>query len=267
MHWHASGTPRLHIQRTEKLALHKLKHFGCCCSDTLMGRISDVSSAHVGAGVAHILSEAAASAVCLDIDTTSFLFVAANLSSGTHKAAQRNQEYAKIDQALVKLLCPATAARGNIHLTTREARLGVTTSTAKGWSVAALFDRVFWMGGLNYDIEATRAEVERCGVYPRALIVLSHRARRLGSLHQACRRIVRCHLRARGFCRVRPSRPNTVEKLSCRQLAHMRIVHSFSQSSKTGQQVLDAVETWRHAPESLSYCRHSTVTSMRLRAS
>ncbi len=125
-------------------------------------RITEVNSAHVSVGGALTWAKTAACAVCFDVDSVSFLFIATSLASGRQVVEQRNQACATIDQALLRLLCPATTVGATPRPTPREKRVG-GQSLGRISNATALFDRVFWMGGFNYEIDANSLDVERCG--------------------------------------------------------------------------------------------------------
>ncbi len=144
-------------------SIYAVIHIHACFRECIASRITDVNSTHVNLGGVLPWAKTAACAVCFDLDSVSFLLIATCLATGRQPkdVEQRNQACASIDQALLRLLCPATAVGATRQATAREKRAGGKL-VGRISSATALFDRVFWMGGLNYEMDATCFDVERC---------------------------------------------------------------------------------------------------------
>jgi hypothetical protein len=140
-------------------------HIACFARESLMPYVHDVHAAHVITGLGQRIANKAGVAVCFDVHHTSFLFVNAHFAAHQENVAQRNDDYLRIDTALVPLLCPdaftnaggmprlrgaaspdaasppGDARAGQFSPATSGAGVGLA-SAGRNWSVSALFDRV-----------------------------------------------------------------------------------------------------------------------------
>jgi len=139
----------------------------CFARTSLCEHITDTHHAHVITGFGRVIANKAGVAISFDLFSTSFLFVTAHFAAGSKPAAvtSRNADFARIDSALVQLMCPAVAMT-RVPIADRDLRSqksGSTTSEkAKAvWSASALFERVFWCGDFNYRVEAEFDEAKQ----------------------------------------------------------------------------------------------------------
>eukprot|EP01006_Ploeotia_vitrea_P051446 TRINITY_DN67561_c7_g1_i1.p1 TRINITY_DN67561_c7_g1~~TRINITY_DN67561_c7_g1_i1.p1 ORF type:complete len:989 (+),score=558.98 TRINITY_DN67561_c7_g1_i1:3-2969(+) len=106
-----------------------------------------VESVSVATGFADRLGNKGAVAVSMRVGATSMLFVNCHFHAHQHNVEQRNADYHKINERLAaQLTAPVTRA--------------TTTPQRNHLSAVDYFDRVVWMGDLNYRIEGNRAAVD-----------------------------------------------------------------------------------------------------------
>ena len=87
----------------------------------------------------------------LKIADTSFLFINSHLAAHQGAVAERNRDF--------KTICSGLPLPHQDHL--EQAFQLISTSVRRNRNVTEMFDRVFWMGDLNYRIEVTRAEADK----------------------------------------------------------------------------------------------------------
>lgn len=102
----------------------------------LAGMLSDMDHAKVATGFGDVVGNKGGVGVCFNLGSTSFLFIAAHFAAHQHKVEQRNADFHKINSKL--------SLRPNPQIP----------------MVCDRFDRVFWMGDLNYRLIGNRSMVD-----------------------------------------------------------------------------------------------------------
>lgn len=148
------------------LAAHALQatHLAVFAHVGLKHVISEVASCAVATGVGQRLGNKGGVAVRCKVGNTACLFVNCHLAAGQSNVEERNAHFDAIDAGFAKQLpAPAPAVR---HYT----------------YASQQYDRVIWMGDLNYRLDATRAQAD-------ALLHQGHASEllRLDQLHKARR--------------------------------------------------------------------------------
>ena len=108
----------------------------------LMHLVSGVERGRVATGVGDVLGNKGGVAISLSVGSTSLLFVNSHFAAHQHRVEERNADFHKVNSRL-----------------TLRSRAGASTTSSSSASTAPLvcnrFDRVFWLGDLNYRIEGS----------------------------------------------------------------------------------------------------------------
>jgi phosphatidylinositol-bisphosphatase len=113
-------------------------HVAVFIRNDLFKQVGRVGTDKVATGIANVIGNKGGVGVSMDIGTTSFLFVCAHFAAHQGHVARRNLDFKKINHKLklgLERLPEVTLAQDR-------------------------FDRVFWMGDLNYRVNGTRKMVD-----------------------------------------------------------------------------------------------------------
>ncbi len=116
----------------------------------LLWYASGVESAHVATKLAGVLKTKGGVGICLDFLGTSLLFVTSHLTAHDQNVAERNADF--------RTIC-RTLGLPHAHRLKREFAL-LSPSKRIGEDLTAKFDRIVWMGDLNYRVDLPRAQAE-----------------------------------------------------------------------------------------------------------
>ena len=123
-------------------------------------------------GIGNRLGNKGAVAVSLCVGGTSFLFVNCHLAAHQRRTAQRNADYHRIDTLLPlrppngTAACAGASANGGGSGSGGGGGSdsggggGSASSSGAGAGASARYDRVFWLGDLNYRVELPREQVD-----------------------------------------------------------------------------------------------------------
>ena len=109
--------------------------------------LSQVEKGRVATGVGDVIGNKGAVAVCLDLGRTSLLLVNSHLAAHQHAVEQRNADFWKINNRM-NLRSKAAAAAPSA------ASAGLASPPSSSL-LTDRFDRVLWLGDLNYRIEGS----------------------------------------------------------------------------------------------------------------
>jgi phosphatidylinositol-bisphosphatase len=113
-------------------------HVAVFIRNDLFKQVGRVGTDRVATGIANIIGNKGGVGVSMDIGTTSFLFVCAHFAAHQEQVARRNLDFKKINNKL---------------------KLGLERQPDVALAQDR-FERVFWMGDLNYRVNGTRKMVD-----------------------------------------------------------------------------------------------------------
>ena len=135
----------------------------------LAAYVSGVDKARVATGVGNVIGNKGGVGVCMNVGSTSILFINSHFAAHQHAVEKRNGDFWAISNKLN--LRPKHSALSSLAATnalstptvpslplpppTRPARSSSLVSASASSVVTDRFDRVFWLGDLNYRIEGT----------------------------------------------------------------------------------------------------------------
>ena len=128
--------------------------------------VSGVDRARVATGVGNVIGNKGGVGICLNIGSTSILFVNSHFAAHQHAVEKRNGDFWAISNKLnLRPKQPAASSSAASTPSTTNLPLSPPPVPARStsWSSSAStssvvterFDRVFWLGDLNYRIEGT----------------------------------------------------------------------------------------------------------------
>ena len=117
----------------------------------LASQIESIETADIPTKLGGLLKTKGAVGLSLKIADTSFLFINSHLAAHQGAVAERNRDF--------KTICNGLPLPHQDHL--EQAFQLISTSVRRNRNVTEMFDRVFWMGDLNYRIEVTRDEADK----------------------------------------------------------------------------------------------------------
>ena len=131
--------------------------------------VCGVDKARVATGVGNVIGNKGGVGVCMNVGSTSILFINSHFAAHQHAVDKRNGDFWAISNKLNLRPKPPAASSSDstnapstptiVSTALSPAPLPVRSSSSTSASAASLvterFDRVFWLGDLNYRIEGT----------------------------------------------------------------------------------------------------------------
>ena len=130
--------------------------------------VSGVDRARVATGMGNVIGNKGGVGVCMNVGGTSLLFINSHFAAHQHAVDKRNTDFWAISNKLnLRPKHPAAASSVTNHKATTPiaislpppaplpARSSSSSTVSSSTLVTERFDRVFWLGDLNYRIEGT----------------------------------------------------------------------------------------------------------------
>jgi len=132
-------------------------HLALFAHSSILSLLSRIKSAAVPTGIGDTLGNKGGVAVSMCLGRTHFLFVCAHFAAHQNNVKGRNQDYLKIDRSLLSSLKAGQLGATEVTSISSIREEGENLVKEKRTQLCSQkFDRVFWMGDLNYRISTTR---------------------------------------------------------------------------------------------------------------